>query len=212
MNKIKMLATVAATAGALFTFQSTLTAQTIGFKGGMSFSKLDVENDDDPQDYLKKFVGGGFIRMGLGGMAVQAELLASTKGTVVPQTTFDGETSLKLDYIEVPVLLRFGLGMAPLISPYVMVGPTFGFQTGCNAEITSGTDNVSADCQDTIDTKKFDVGATGVAGVEFKAGPGSILIEGRYTHGLTNISNDDTSNSLKNRSYAVLAGYSISLR
>jgi opacity protein-like surface antigen len=219
MKKIRMLATIAVAAGALFTFQSALHAQTIGFKVGQTFSKLDAEDDDDvEQDFLKKFAGGGFIRFGLGGLGMQAELLAVTKGFKTSDEDADfgnAEASLKLDYIEVPVLLRFGLGSGT-VSPYVMAGPTFSFETGCSFELESADFDGSVDCEDDnadlFKRKKFDLGATGVAGLEFKAGPGALLLEGRFTQGLTNISDEDSSGSIKNHSFAILAGYSFTLR
>ncbi len=213
MNTIKILATVAVTAGALFALQAPVSAQTIGFKGGMTYSKLDVEGDD-AGDYLGKFGGGGFVRFGFAGLGMQAELLALTKGS---KEDFEGSSaSLKLDYIEVPVLARFGLGANPMISPYIMVGPAFAFETGCSAELSGGGGNIGADCDDTdFPRKKFDIGAAGVAGLEFRAGPGNILVEGRYTHGLLNINDDDrvgNDGKIMNRSFAVMAGYAITLR
>ncbi|MBA2305685.1 MAG: outer membrane beta-barrel protein, partial [Acidobacteria bacterium] len=122
MNKIKLFATAALTAGALFSMESPASAQTIGFKVGQTFSKFDTDGNNSAQDYLAKFGGGGFLRFGLAGIGMQAELLALTKGSKTDGAT-GVETSTRLDYIEVPVLARFGLGMAPMISPYVMVGP-----------------------------------------------------------------------------------------
>jgi hypothetical protein len=56
----------------------------------------------------------------------------------------------------------------------------------------------------------MDIGLTGALGLEFRAGPGNMLLEGRYTHGLTNISDDDNF-EVKNRSFGLMAGYAISL-
>jgi hypothetical protein len=207
---------MAVTAGALFALQAPLAAQTIGFKAGATFSKLDTEGDDSAQDYLRKFGGGGFVRFGLGGLGMQAELLAVTKGSHASDADVGAEGGVRLDYIEVPVLARFGLGMNPGISPYIMVGPSFAYNTGCSIEVstTNGDDDAdfSADCDDDM-VKKFDIGATGVAGLEFRAGPGNILVEGRYTHGLLDI-NDDESNTgkVRNRAFAVMAGYAFTLR
>jgi hypothetical protein len=215
MTKIRLIATAAVAAGALFSAQAPVSAQTIGFKVGQTFSKLDVEGDDSPQDYLAKLGGGGFLRFGFGGLGMQAELLALTKGTKADAGDGVTEGSLRLDYIEVPVLARFGLGMNPMIAPYIMVGPSFAYNSGCSVGIANGDDDFSADCDDDSPVKKFDIGATGVAGLEFRAGPGNILVEGRYTHGLMNVNDDETTGNnekIKNRSFAVMAGYAFTLR
>jgi hypothetical protein len=46
-------------------------------------------------------------------------------------------------------------------------------------------------------------------------GPGAVLLEGRYTHGLSNIFDDDdtttTDFKIRNRAFGLFVGYSIGL-
>jgi hypothetical protein len=210
---MKRIATVFACALVVGGFQAhKAEAQTIGFKLGQSWSKLDVDpqDQDETLDQLSAFGGGGFIRFGFAGLALQAEVLALTKGTKEEDEAGAGDAELKLEYIEVPITAMFSLGNGP----YVFAGPTFAFETGC--ELESSDETVEVPCEndtdpDAINRKKLDIGVTGGVGFQFPAGPGSILVEGRYTHGLTNLNDSATSDTqkIRNRSFAAFAGYAI---
>jgi opacity protein-like surface antigen len=186
-------------------------AQVIGFKLGGTFSTLQINDGDSDENRLNSFGGGGFIRFGLAGISLQPEVLAVTKGSDIDGIG-DNDVHLNLNYIEVPVLARFSLGSGASMTPYLMAGPAFGFEVGCDVEFDFNNNESSTDCGDSIipDRKSMDIGLAGVLGVEFRAGPGSILMEGRYTHGLTNISDSETF-EVKNRSFGLMAGYSIPL-
>jgi hypothetical protein len=91
-----------------------------------------------------------------------------------------------------------------------MLGPSFGFEIAC--EVTnSETDPDGDDCDDAGGERaSLDIGAAGAVGLEFNMGVGSVLLEGRYTHGFTDIADPDP-DTVKNRSYAVYVGYSVPL-
>ena len=77
-----------------------------------------------------------------------------------------------------------------------------------------GTDEDSFECDepgsDIFERKSTDFSLTGALGFEYRIGPGSILVEGRYVYGLTDIADSDF-NSVRNRMFGFFAGYSISL-
>jgi hypothetical protein len=180
-------------------------AQTIGFKIGPTFSKIDFE-DDDTAETLTNFGGGGFIRFGAGGFTLQAELLALTKGAEQHDPASNITGKLKFTYVEIPVTAMFAVGNGP----YLFAGPSVGFEVDCQAEIEGTGGSLSGDCGDDVQTKDLDVSLHGGAGIQFAAGPGSILVEGRYIYGLTDINDDPTEpGSAKNRTWAVMAGYAI---
>jgi hypothetical protein len=191
---MKRIMTAALVAFALTTLATTgAQAQSIGFKLGASMSDMDVDPDGGLEtDLLTSFGGGGFIRFGMAGLSLQLEALALTKGFKTTDEEFDGEAKFKLDYIEVPVTAMFALGNGP----YVFVGPSFGFEVGCKVDVAVGGVDAGGDCDeadfDESTRKKFDVGVTGGVGLQFPMGPGSLLVEGRYTHGLTNLNDDST--------------------
>ena len=196
---MKRIVTAFACALVVGGFQAhTADAQTLGFKLGATFSKQDVEDADEEEvsDFLSAFGGGGFVRFGLAGLALQTEVLAITKGRKSEDTVL-GEFEQKFDYIEVPVTAMFAIGNGP----YIFAGPAFAW------DITDDDEDPNI----ATDRKKFDFGITGGLGLQIGAGPGAFLVEGRYTHGLTNLNDSSTSDDLeiRNRSFAVFAGYAI---
>jgi len=183
-------------------------AQTIGFKIGPTFSKLDIEGaDDDAIDGLTSFGGGGFIRFGMGGLNLQAEVLAITKGLSVEDIIGDEDAEFEVTYVEIPVTAMFSLGRGP----YLFAGPFVGFEVSC----TGSFGDLSGECdEDDGERSEMDYGLTGGLGIEFPMGPGNLLLEGRYAHGLANLNESETpgeDGDVKTRYFAAFVGYSISI-
>jgi hypothetical protein len=194
----------AACAALLLASAPALDAQTIGFKLGATMSKIVTEPDSD-LDGLTAFAGGGFIRFDFGRIGIQPEILTITKG----QDEDLGK--LELEYIEVPVLLHLPLSMGSTFAPYVIAGPAFGFEVGCQVETTTETDCDDAGLGAPQDRKSTDIGITAGGGLAFGIGPGAVLLEGRYNWGLTNILDTDGDASMKNRYAAFFVGFAIPL-
>lgn len=141
------------------------------------------------------------------GFGIEPELLFSQKGA---HETFDGgDVTLKLDYVEIPVLARFDVSTGGMVRPFFLAGPTASFQVSCNAEESDGSSSMSASCDDInnesggFSKKSFDVGATAGAGVTFPAGAMKLSVGVRYTHGLIDaFENADA----KNRVWSFVAG------
>ena len=189
----------------------------IGFKVGPTFSNLDVSDDENEEENrLTSFGGGGFIRFSLGRLSIQPELLALTKGSEVDGPG-DDDFKIKIDYVEVPVFLNLSFGTGT-VRPYLLIGPSFAFDIGCTAEADFGGSEIEEDCDDAAAGLEFtrssiDVGGAVGLGLSLAAGPGSLLFEGRYTHGFTDIFDDEgaVNDEIRNRSYALFVGYSIGL-
>ena len=189
-------------------------AQSIGFKLGMTSSDMDVSDDDGVSiDRLTSLGGGGFLRFGFAGLGLQIDVLALTKGSETSDPA-EGNMDIKLDYVEVPVQLVFALGSSRL-GPYIMVGPSVAFEVGCNVEMEdTGGNELESECDDAdfFDRKSTDFGVSGAAGLQIPLGPGAMLLEGRYTHGLSNILDSETDETkIRNRSYGLFVGYSIGI-
>lgn len=204
---------VAAFAAAALLGTTGASAQTIGFKLGASFANWNMEEDgtEIEGETLTSFMGGGFIRFGMGRFGIQPELLVVTRGTEFEDETFDATAKFKVDYVEVPVLLVLPLSMGTGVAPYVFGGPSFAFEIACNVSIEGGGVDEESDCDEEgveSSRKSTDIGATVGAGLEFPLGPGNLLIEGRYNWGLSNLS-EESGADVKSRTAAILAGYSI---
>lgn len=203
---------LAASLFALMGVTSKVSAQgpVLGAKLGASWSNFKVDDDDGEQSRLSSFTGGGFLRFDFGRVGLQPELMIVTKGSKVEDPDMDAK--LKLDYVEVPVLLYVPLTQSG-VSPYLIGGPAVAFEIGCNVEAGTGNVEVSAECDGNDflpDRKKVDFGVIAGAGLSLPMGPGAALVEGRYTLGFSNLV-DDSDFSAKNRSIGLMVGYSIPL-
>lgn len=183
----------------------------IGAKGGISFSTIsfDPEPDEDTKS-VTGFIGGAEVQIPLGasGLVLQPELLYTSKGVQFEEG--NASVEIKPSYVEIPVLLRFNIP-AQSIMPFVYGGGVVSFEASCSVEGTDGSVTVDADCEDfDVETESTDFGVLFGGGVAFAAGPGDIFIEGRYNFGLANIDAAEGFEA-KNRSGAVMVGYSVSL-
>ncbi len=163
-----------------------------GIKGGINFATLSSDSDDD-FDRLIGGVGGVFIGRDITkNFGLQLEGLYSMRGA----KTEDGVGKFKLNYIDIPVLARFGATSASGIKAFAFTGPQASFNIKAEAEFLDQTQ----DLEDEVE--KFDLGWTVGAGVEVNR----FTVDARYTMGLKNIGKDDD-DSTKNRTIAVMVGF-----
>jgi hypothetical protein len=161
----------------------------LGLEGGANFSTLmgkDLSSVGNVSGSRMGFVGGGYLNLTLGpSFAIHPEVLYEQKGAAISGTT----TTTELDYIEVPVLLKLGLG-TPFFNPNILVGPAFSWNT--LAKDSNG--NVS-------NVNQSDVGLVG--GVEIDID--KFLLSGRYELGLDNVAKNV---NVQNGTFTFLIGYS----
>lgn len=172
----------------------------IGAIVGATFSTLRGVDDLDSRTGL---LGGlALVLPTSGPLGLEIDGLFVSKGAKGTNTGPDG---LKLDYVEVPVLLRLSLAPGLPVSPHVYAGPYLGYQIRCKVQGTS------ADCDDVpgISTKTVDIGGTAGGGVNVALG-GMILTGGlRYSFGVSKVADFDVgtvNESAKNGTFAVYAG------
>ncbi len=117
------------------------------------------------------FVGGAYAGIGLGSIVIQPEVLYVQRKASLQ----DGST-LKQNYIDVPVLVGFSLGV--VVKPFLYVAPVFSFETSCGLSL----DSLTEECTD-FDTKSaLFSGAIGAA-LDF----GMFNIDVRYNFGFSDI-------------------------
>ena len=170
----------------------------LGVKGGLSLAEFSGGDNafDAAEGSRKGLVAGAFLAVPLGGaVSLQGEALFAQKGSAYHFDDLD--TTVKLDYVEVPVLLKARFGAAGL-RPYVLAGPYVGFRLRARA-----TGEVGAAAMDLEDeTKTTDYGVTAGAGLEL----GRLLVEARYAHGLGGIAADEIDDDIDNAVWSVLVG------
>lgn len=213
---MKWKASIIAAAATLVASAASAQSPVFFVKIGPTYAWRPVNQADLESDGMTAFGGGGGVRIGNGTLSFQPEILISGKGTSVD--TDAGETRLKIEYIEMPLLAHLKLPARGKFRPFVVAGPVIGLEMRCRAEFVDGPsrDEVGCDLQTeaTFDRNKVDILATGGAGLGYSVGGGRQLgLEARYTHGFRNISdNDDNPDfEIRNRSISVFVSYSFPL-
>lgn len=198
--------------GALSLFAAgPLAAQaSIGLKAGLTASTLSGDDADGAK--TRTGVSGGiFVNLPLSpNFSIQPEALYMSKGADFDAFDNDEVGSVKLQYIEVPILLKYAFGAGPL-RPSLFAGPSIAFKTSCEIEFEGLG---SFDCEDDVDVgavKSTDFGAVAGLGLEYDMGGMSLLADARYGFGLTNIDDTGSDSDVKNRGWTFLAGFSIPL-
>jgi hypothetical protein len=161
----------------------------LGLEAGANFSNFigsDLTKVSTANDSKLGFVGGGFLCLNFGtSFGIRPEVLYEQKGNAISGTT----TTTEVDYVEVPVLLKFSLG-TPAINPAILIGPSFSWNTVATS--SSGTiSNVSSS----------DIGLVGGLEIDID----KFLVSGRYELGLQNVAQNT---NVQNGTLTFLAGYS----
>lgn len=161
----------------------------LGLEAGANFSDFigsDVSNFSNANDTKLGFVGGGFLALNFGNsFAIRPEVLYEQKGNAISGTS----TTTELDYIEVPVLLKVGLG-TPVFNPSILLGPSFSW----NLLAQSDGKNFS-------DINSSDIGLVGGVEVDLS----KFLVSARYELGLENV---EKNVNIQNGTITLLVGYS----
>ncbi len=155
-----------------------------------------------------------------GAFSLQPEAHYSQKGANYELTNLNAQTTsatvgLKLDYVEVPVLLKMDIGSkASSIHPILFAGASGAFRITCKFDVSSNmsnpnsskacTENTTSTSKDPIE--KYDVSAVGGAGLSVSAMGHSYALTMRYVKGLSKISTDTGGTSPKNTVLSVQLG------
>ena len=179
-----------------------------GIKGGVSSATLSGDGVDGAGS-LTGFVGGAFVRFPLGGMvSLQPELLYARRGASDTEIE-EADASLKLSYLELPVLLHVGIPTGTAFRPHLFAGPYFAYRTGGTIEASAEGVTVEIDCDDDdFDLEKTDIGLQFGAGFDYDFGGFALVVDGRYGLGLTSLSDAEDADA-KNRAFSFMAGFSI---
>src|SRR5215208_5394330 len=102
-----------------------------GIVGGVNLSKF-AAPDLGPIANRKGFMGGvSLITPFKLNWATQVEVLYSMKGMKSLSETSSNTATFKLDYIEIPLMLRGGVPMSGRVRPLVYAGPALNFRIRC---------------------------------------------------------------------------------
>jgi len=203
---------------------------TPGIKGGVNFADLGGddaefflqlisggEGSDDSSETRTGIVAGGFALIDFDGpFALQPEVLYVQKGTKVEGELEDpilGETvsfssTIKLDYIEVPILAKFQIPLEGNIAPNIFAGPAVAFNINAEVEAEAGGESNTTDLSDLgVEVSTADFGLQVGAGVDFDIGSGrTIMLDARYEFGLSSIPSEGDAD-ITNQGIRITAGF-----
>ncbi len=175
--------------------QASYTPSRWGFRGGMTIAILKGENLDNLQNRYG-FIGGLYYNKKLIGLlSLQTEIYYVQKGAKLEFQDL-GETvsyKTKLDYVEIPVLVKLDLAMVPLIRPHFFVGPAFGILVQATSEYEFAGRVEETDVQEYY--KGSDVGLILGAGVSFNILGGDFMLDFSYNMGQSDINNNQEANT-----------------
>ena len=173
----------------------------LGVKGGLNIASVHFSTDVLQSDNVTGFQVGPMIEgsLPLVGLGFDAAILYAQKG--LETKTVGGEkTTLKNDYIDVPVNLKWKLGL-PVVKVYLSAGPYVGFRVGGNKIW-----ELPGSMVDQVKTKSFSAGLNFGAGVELIS---HLQVGLSYGLGLTNNYSMEslslTKSDGKNRGWSVTA-------
>jgi len=204
-----VLASAALTAPA--TAQST---KQFGVIAGIDFSTF-VGTDADltsiglNKGSLTGFLGGVFIDVPLGNsVMLEPEAYYIGKGAKysLAETGASGDVTLDVEYIEIPVLLRYNFKADG--GPYVLIGPDVAFNVSCSASGSGDASLPKTDCVSigTLAGVPFDATSVtfgGVVGLGFQHQ--KLGLEGRYEFDFSDAFKD--AGSVKNTVWEILLRY-----
>ena len=196
------------TAGSAALAQPGTRSVHFGVLAGAAFDKPGGADASDINGTYTGWIVGAFAALQVSpSFAIQPELSYVHKGAKNEDS--GGTSSLRLPYLEVPVLFKLGIPAkgTSTVSPHIYAGPAVGFRTGCKIKVASGTSSTTTSCDDAADppqVKRTDFGLTFGGGVEI----GRAMIDVRYDLGLTRLDAGPENNDVKHRTFYLLAGWS----
>jgi hypothetical protein len=229
---------------------------TLGLFAGLNIPQLSGGNNNEmSRDYTSR-LGAAFgltTSYSLGSaLALRADVLYSSEGgkrnglQAIEASSFNPEAPAGsylyadfnnesiLNYIEIPVLLKYSFLKNKPSNFYVDFGPYIGFLLNATQK-TSGSSIVYADATGTqpitvdpesgqpyavpfgattdikSDINAFNFGLTGGIGFEQKAGKGQLFLDLRGAYGLTTVQKDSKNGESHNGYLLISLGYTISL-
>lgn len=167
-----------------------------GIKAGVNSSTLSSDPDSDLSQLIGLVLGAYAGRHINDNLGVQVEALFSQRGAKEQIGSVD--TTVRMNYLDIPVLARFGKTNMDGMHFHAFTGPQIGLNLSAKVKEDGGQ---SFDLKDEV--KGTDFAWVLGAGVERNRWN----LDARFTLGLSNIDNSQSDAKIKNRTISVMAGY-----
>lgn len=181
---ISLLTLLACTTG----LSSAQVVINVGAKAGINFADIRTQAASGP-GFRQGFAGGGFVTVDLvGPLAFQSEALYMGKGFRGELIGRPENATLSLSYLEIPLLLKIQAPMVGNSRSNVYAGPALSYKLNESFDVPPSAEGVDEPSEDVA--RSFDIG--GSVGIEFgfELGGGLLLLDIRFTPGLSDIAVD----------------------
>jgi hypothetical protein len=181
----------------------------LGLKAGVNFANAAL----DPNDWAKKsarmgFLFGGIVEYTINSMvALQAQPAYCQRGVVLEETSrgTDIKATLKLDYFEIPLLVKLTFGSTEL-KPYVFAGPNVAILLSAKNKLEVGGNTQEEDIEkDTFSSTDMGLDIGAGIGYWLKSNMG-LFLDARYSLGLTDVDNSAVDATYKSGDIKITAG------
>ena len=170
----------------------------LGIKGGVNFSSLDVTSARATWDGRTGYHIGAFALFKVTAFAVQPELIFSQQGSTVK---FNGQDfDANFSYMNVPVIAKFYLPLGLNIQ----LGPQFGFLTSAESDYNPVNAQGGTDLKEYYKNSDVSLGM----GIGWDL-PFKLTIDARYNLGLTEINDNASLTATKNQVFQLSLGYKL---
>ena len=194
----------------------------LGAAGGAGFHDVVGDDTDGADTRTTGYFGGVLVWQPAGIAGFETGVYYMPKGA---EADFEGASAkIKLNYVEVPVLLRLALSMGESqIRPVIVAGGFVAFKSKCEVEGESGGVSATIDCDEffamiedetdvVAEVQSMDYGVTGGLAVDIPVGERAIIAPVvRYTRGLKDILEID-GESIDAKNAGFTAGVAVRIR
>jgi len=220
MTTMKSWIGVGTTVATLLVVAPAMAEVRVGGVGGANLASLSTDEAGTKLGMLTRWGAGLALEVDVNeSLAVTSRPMFVRRGAEIKTIAGLGDVSAQgsgsfarteLDYIELPVLLKYTLPTEG-VRPYLIAGPTLGLRRG--ATVVSKIGSAAEERLDIKDeVKSTDWGLCAGAGVGSQiADSVHIFAEGVYTYGLTNINKNEVDGNTKNRGLQLRAGLTFSV-
>jgi opacity protein-like surface antigen len=167
-----------------------------GPQGGLVFSDYSVDNAPFGRNYDDEngFIAGLFLEFGVWTVTLRPEINYVEKKFTVANTA---EVTNK--YVEIPLLLKVNPFSDFVVSPFIVLGPSWSNHLGSDVKLLGTTTTYDNTADD------WDLAGVGGVGVEFNVAENlNLSVQGRYNFGLRDI--DKSNAEVKSRGIYALGG------
>jgi hypothetical protein len=181
------------------------TAPDFGVTAGLNLATLSGKDVEGAKMMTTFMAGLSLIFPVNPQFAFQPEVLYSRKGADITGGGTSG--SLKMAYIDVPLLAKISFPTQSQLRPALYVGPLIGFNMSCDVEGTDGTTSASVSCADAgAKPNTVNYGVIAGAGLDVS----NLNFFARYEFGLSIVGSGSDAGDAKSRVITVGARISFS--